>query len=72
MKSSALGRWWQTKDCSQTQARGKTHPSPVVVELSKDVGDVGSPSGSRKHPLRKSVPQFLHSVYEISGRGSSE
>lgn len=72
MKGSALVGWWQTKNCSLTQPRGKKHPSPVVMELSRDVGDVSSPSGSKKHPLPMSVPQFPHSVCEISGRGSSE
>lgn len=43
----------------------------MVIKLSRDVGDVGSPSGSRKHPLPRSVPQFPHSMYKISGRGSS-
>lgn len=57
---------------NQTPPTGKKHPSPVVMEPSRDVGDVGSCSGSRKHPHPRSVPQFPLSVHKISGRASSE
>lgn len=55
--SSPSGRW-QTKDGPQIQPRGREHSSPVVMELSRDVGDVGSPSSSRRDPLPRSVPSI--------------
>lgn len=76
MKSSSLAssfgsRRWQAKGGPQIQPRGREHHSSVVMELFRGVGDVGSPSGSKRDSFPRSMPQFPHSVPKISERGSS-
>lgn len=69
--SSPAGRCQTKKKSPQIQLRGREHPGSVVMELSRDVGDVSSPSSSRRDPLPRSMPQFPPSVSKIAGGGSS-